>query len=192
MHVRYIHHTPWWRTLTTPQRQTDRGRFACLRRIEGATPVVCCRLQVLLRVLLGVVVLLAGQLWICLYLFMLMRKKTKIKEKEPQLIKHLHAHKSFTCILYLVDFLSCRYTHRLCLFSLPCSKQNFLLLLFVSKKKRKKNFANSEDRRKLVRHVLTLSHLGQARQESKRRERGGDGGEKVVLKQFAKRILNDF
>lgn len=138
MHVRYIHHTPWWRTLTTPQRQTDRGRFACLRRIGGATPVVCCRLQVLLRVLLGVVVLLGGQLWICLYLFMLMRKKTKIKEKEPQLIKHLHAHKSFTCISYLVDFLSCRYTHRLCLFSLPCSKQNFLLLLFVSKKKEKK------------------------------------------------------
>lgn len=120
---------------------TDRQGEICVFATDrggGATPVVCCRLQVLLRVLLGVVVLLAGQLWICLYLFMLMRKKTKIKEKEPQLIKHLHAHKSFTCISYLVDFLSCRYTHRLCLFSLPCSKQNFLLLLFVSKKKKKK------------------------------------------------------
>lgn len=76
-------------------------------------------------------------------------------------------------------------------------QQTKLFIVVVCfQKKRKKNFANSEDRRKLVRHVLTLSHLGQARQENKRRERGGDGGRrratKLVLKQFAKRILNDF
>lgn len=114
---------------------------------------------------LGVVVG-AGQLWICLYLFMLMRRSdtpetTTARQQQPQLIKHLHAHKTSTCILYLLEFLSCRYTSGFCLFfSLPCS-ENFLssnFIVVVPELCVLQSLPTPEIVR-TVRHVLTLSHL---------------------------------
>lgn len=129
---------------------------------------------------------------------MLMRRSdtpetTTARQQQPQLIKHLHAHKTSTCILYLLEFLSCRYTSSFCLFfSLPCS-ENFLssnFIVVVPELCVLQSLPTPEIAR-TVRHVLTLSHLGQA-QGTKQKKGKEAATKKLVLKQFSKRILNDF
>lgn len=100
-----------------PWQLPNRAQMLCVCSQRGRGAAGNPSVQVAACTQLGV----AGQLWICLYLFMLMRRSdtpettTTTRQQQPQLIKHLHAHKTSTCILYLLEFLSCRYTSNLCL-----------------------------------------------------------------------------